>query len=88
MIRKEFTIVNKLGLHARAAAKLVQTASTFQSEIMVEKEGVTVNGKSIMGILMLAAPKGSTIVLTADGTDKDIAISELSTLIEEGFGEE
>ena len=88
MIRKEFTIVNRLGLHARAAAKLVQTASGFQSEITVEKEGVSVNGKSIMGILMLAAPKGTIIALSADGEDKELAIDKLTELIESGFGED
>lgn len=88
MIRKEFTIVNRLGLHARAAAKLVQTASVFQSEITVEKEGESVNGKSIMGILMLAAPKGTIISLTAEGEDKELAIDKLTELIESGFGED
>ena len=88
MIRKEFTIVNRLGLHARAAAKLVQMASGFQSEITVEKEGVSVNGKSIMGILMLAAPKGTIIALSADGEDKELAIDKLTELIESGFGED
>ena len=67
MLKKDFIIKNRLGLHARAAAQLVQTANRFQSEIFVEKEGTRVNGKSIMGILMLAAAQGSSLTVTAEG---------------------
>jgi phosphocarrier protein HPr len=90
MIVKEgtFTIVNRLGLHARAAAQLVQTANQFASNVMVEKEGDEVNGKSIMGILMLAAPKGSSISVTVSGDDADDAYQALAKLIEDGFGED
>jgi phosphocarrier protein len=88
MLQKEFTIKNRLGLHARAAAQLVQTANRFGAEITVEKEGMTVSGKSIMGILMLAAPQGSQIVLGVDGDDEEQALTTLGQLIDNGFGEE
>ena len=88
MLQKEFTIKNRLGLHARAAAQLVQTANRFGAEITVEKEGMTVSGKSIMGILMLAAPQGSQIVIGADGDDEEQALTTLGQLIDNGFGEE
>jgi len=87
-VQKQFTIVNKLGLHARAAAQLVQTANRFRSEVLVEKEGIEVNGKSIMGILLLAAPKGSQISLQVTGEDEQAAMEALSHLIEDGFGED
>ena len=83
-----FTIRNRLGLHARAAALLVKTANRFVSEVTVEKDGVEVNGKSIMGILMLAASKGSKITLKANGKDSSQAIQVLGKLIEDRFGEE
>ncbi|MBW6511822.1 MAG: HPr family phosphocarrier protein [Desulfuromonadaceae bacterium] len=83
-----FTIVNRLGLHARAAAQFVQTANRFTANVHVEKEGEEVNGKSIMGILMLAAPKGSSIKITVSGDDADEAYRELAALIEDGFGED
>ena len=88
MLQKEFTIKNRLGLHARAAAQLVQAANRFGAEITVEKEGMTVSGKSIMGILMLAAPQGSQIVIGADGDDEEQALTTLGQLIDNGFGEE
>lgn len=88
MLQKEFTIKNRLGLHARAAAQLVQTANRFGAEITVEKEGMTVSGKSIMGILMLAAPQGSQIVIGVDGDDEEQALTTLGQLIDNGFGEE
>lgn len=88
MISKEITIINKLGLHARAAAKLVSLASTFDSEIKVAKDGKTVNGKSIMGVMMLAASQNSSITLTADGEDEQAAIDKLQALIADRFGEE
>ncbi len=83
-----YTIGNRLGLHARAAALLVKTANRFSSEITIEKDGLEVNGKSIMGILMLAASKGSKITLKAVGKDSAQAIKALGELIENRFGEE
>jgi phosphocarrier protein len=88
MIQGEFVIPNKLGLHARASALLVKTASRFASDIKIEREGVEVNGKSIMGIMMLAAAKGSTIVLKVEGPDDAEAFASLGDLIRNGFGEE
>lgn len=85
---RTFTIRNRLGLHARAAALLVKTANRFMSEVSVEKDGVEVNAKSIMGILMLAASKGSRITLKAEGKDSAEAIRVLGELIENRFGEE
>ncbi|MBS3907571.1 MAG: HPr family phosphocarrier protein [Syntrophaceae bacterium] len=83
-----FTIKNKLGLHARAAAFLVKTANQFISNVSLEKDGLEVNGKSIMGILMLAATKGTRITLKAEGKDAEQAIETLGKLIENKFGEE
>jgi len=87
-IRKTFTIVNKLGLHARAAAQFVQLANKFAADIFVEKDGQEVSGKSIMGIMMLAAACGTQIIVKAKGQDAQEAILALQTLIEEKFGEE
>ena len=83
-----YTICNRLGLHARAAALLVKTANRFASEVTVEKDNLEVNGKSIMGILMLAASKGSKITLKAEGKDAAQAIQTLGELIQNKFGEE
>lgn len=83
-----FTIKNKLGLHARAAALLVKTANRFVSEVSLEKDGLAVNAKSIMGILMLAATKGTRVTLKAEGKDEAQAIQNLGKLIENKFGEE
>ncbi len=88
MLEEDFLIVNKLGLHARASALLVKTSSQFTSEIKIEREGVPVNGKSIMGIMMLAAAKGTTIRVTVEGDDEVLAMSTLGELIRNGFGEE
>ncbi len=88
MLAQEFTIVNKLGLHARASALLVKTASQFKSEIRIAREGVEVNGKSIMGIMMLAAAKGTTISVMVDGEDETVAMDVLGELIKNGFGED
>lgn len=88
MLQKEFAIVNKLGLHARASALFVKTASRYDSEVKLAKEGVEVNGKSIMGIMMLAASKGSTVRLTVSGSDEEEAMHAIGELIENGFGEE
>ncbi len=88
MKKKQFSIVNRLGLHARAAAQLVQTANRFHADVTVEKDGVEVNGKSIMGILMLAAPKGSQIEVSVTGPDVEEAFAAIAQLIENGFGED
>lgn len=85
---RTFTIVNKLGLHARAAARLVQTAAKFKSDIQVDREGQTVNGKSIMGVLMLAAAQGTQVTVRTAGDDADEAMAALGSLIEDGFGED
>lgn len=84
----EFTIVNRLGLHARAAAQLVQTANQFQSDVTVAKDGVEVNAKSIMGLLMLAAPKGSILTVMISGVDAEQALAKIGALINDGFGED
>ncbi|MAB76277.1 MAG: phosphocarrier protein HPr [Verrucomicrobiales bacterium] len=81
----ELTIPNEEGLHARPAAKFVKLASQFSSEIWVEKDGEEINGKSIMGLMMLAAAKGAVIKVTADGDDADEAISKISALVNSGF---
>jgi len=83
----EATIVNRLGLHARAAAKLTQLASAFQSEIWLTRNDRRVNAKSIMGVMMLAAGKGSTVRIEADGGDAEAALRELLALIARRFGE-
>jgi phosphocarrier protein len=83
-----FTIRNQLGLHARPAALFVKRASRFSSSIWVERDGTRVNGKSIMGILMLACPLGSEIRLIADGSDENDAFHELGRLIDDGFQEQ
>jgi phosphocarrier protein HPr len=85
---ENITIVNKLGLHARAAAKFVKLASEFKAEVSLSRNGETVNGKSIMGILMLAAGKGTHVLLTVRGdSDVDDAFQALKKLIQDGFGE-
>jgi phosphocarrier protein len=83
----EAAIVNRLGLHARAAAKLTHIASGFQSEIWLSRSGRRVNAKSIMGVMMLAAGKGSTVRIEAEGADADAALAALTKLIAERFGE-
>ena len=88
MLVQDFTIVNKLGLHARASALLVKTASRFNAEIKIGREGVEVNGKSIMGIMMLAAAKGTIITVSVDGDDEAEAMAALADIITNGFGEE
>ena len=87
MLDKTVTIVNKLGLHARAAAKFVTLASSFASNVKLARNGQEVNGKSIMGVMMLAASKGADICLIADGCDENEAIAKLTELIENRFGE-
>jgi phosphocarrier protein len=88
MLKQTLTIVNKLGLHARAAAKLVKLASTFASDIQLKRQQRQVNGKSIMGVMMLAASKGTEIELTISGTDEETAMEQLRMLIQNRFGEE
>jgi phosphocarrier protein HPr len=83
----EAPIVNKLGLHARAAAKLTHVATGFQSDIWLSRAGRRVNAKSIMGVMMLAAGKGSTVTIEAEGDDAQAALAALTKLIAERFGE-
>ena len=87
MLTQQVTIVNRLGLHARAAAKFVQTAAAFKCEIFVSKAGNKVNGKSIMGLMMLAASQGTTLELLTSGENEDGAMQSLVTLIADRFGE-
>jgi phosphocarrier protein len=87
MIEKTFIIINKLGLHARAAAKFVTTASQFEADIKVTRNGRSVNGKSIMGVMMLAAAKNTEITVTAQGDDAKQALEAIETLINDFFGE-
>ena len=87
MSKKSVVIVNKLGLHARAAAKFVQMASRFESLIEVEHKGRMVNGKSIMGVMMLAASLGAELVIHAQGADSDEALAALVELVQARFGE-
>lgn len=88
VIEKTFTIKNKLGLHARAASLFVQLANKFSSDILVLKNDQEVNGKSIMGILILAAARGTSITVRVSGDDADRAIEALGELIDAGFGED
>jgi len=87
-MEREFEIKNLLGLHARAAAQLVHLANRYASNIKLSKEDMEVNGKSIMGVLMLAVPKGARIRILADGADADAALSAIGDLIDQKFGEE
>jgi phosphocarrier protein HPr len=87
MIEKELEIINKLGLHARASAKLTQTAGKFQSEVWLSYNKRRVNAKSIMGVMMLAAGKGSMVMLETNGADEQAAIEALTALIGDRFGE-
>ena len=87
VIEREARVINSLGLHARPAAQLVKLASTFKSEVELVKEGVPVNGKSIMGVMMLAAECGSTITVRANGVDAELALAAIVDLIATGFGE-
>lgn len=87
MIQKEIEIINKLGLHARASAKLTQLAAKYKSEVWMSRNGRRVNAKSIMGVMMLAAGKGATVTLEADGADEQECIDALTALIGDKFGE-
>jgi len=86
-VQKEFIIQNKMGMHARPAAQFVKRASQFKCDIWVEKDEEPVNGKSIMGLMMLAAGKGETIKITTDGADAEAAMEELGGLVNQGFGD-
>lgn len=88
MTRRDLKLSNRLGLHARAASKLVQTASGFDAHVWLEFEGRRVNAKSIMGVLLLAAPVGSELVLEADGDDEQDAVEAIGKLVDNRFGEE
>jgi phosphocarrier protein HPr len=85
--RATFEIVNRLGMHARAATKLVQTASRFRSDVQIEKDGHVANAKSVMGVLLLCGHQGSKITVTARGEDADDAVSAIGELIADRFGE-
>lgn len=87
-MEKEITVTNRLGMHARPAAMVVQTASQFKSEIRLRKDDLEVNGKSIMGVMMLAAEIGSKILIWAEGDDEAQAVEALAKLFEDKFGEE
>ena len=87
-IEKEITIINRLGLHARPAAMFVRIASRYRSEVWVEKEGERINGKSIMGLMMLAAGQGSKLTIRCEGADADKVMEELEELIRKKFNED
>ena len=87
MPTREFAIVNKLGLHARAASKFVTVASEYEADIKVSKDGREVSGKSIMGVMMLAAARGSRIEVSAEGDDAEAALDALEELVRDRFGE-
>jgi phosphocarrier protein HPr len=87
MKKKELLIENKLGLHARAAAQIVKSANAYTAKITLSKDGLEVDGKSIMGIMMLAAAKGTSVVLQVNGDDEELALSGLEQLFKEKFGE-
>ncbi len=88
MIQREFTITNSLGLHARPSAQLTQTAGQFVAEVWISKGSRRVNAKSIMGVLMLAAGKGTVVAVDALGPDAEQALAAVGALIESGFGED
>ncbi len=88
MVMQDVTVVNRLGMHARAAAKFVHVATRYRSHVRVAREARVMDGKSIMGILLLAAACGSTITITADGPDEREALSSLASLVASGFGED
>jgi phosphocarrier protein len=88
MTTRSVTVVNQLGMHARAAAKFVHLATRFESRVHVARDGREMDGKSIMGILLLAAARGTTIAISADGADERAAVEALAALVEGGFGED
>ncbi len=87
-VEKTVTIPNRLGIHARPASLLAQTAGRFQSQIWIEKDGIEVNARSILGLMMLVAGQGTEITIKAEGEDAEAAVEALAQLVEEGFGEE
>ena len=88
MTSRSVTVVNQLGMHARAAAKFVHLAARFRAQVRVSRDGREMDGKSIMGLLLLAAARGTTIRITADGADEHEAVAALIGLVESGFGED
>ena len=88
MTSKTVTVVNRLGMHARAAAKFVHLATRFEARVRVARDGREMDGKSIMGILLLAAARGSSITISADGVDEQAAVEALAVLVGGGFGED
>jgi len=88
MTSRSVTVVNQLGMHARAAAKFVHLASRYQSQVLVARDARQMDGKSIMGILLLAAACGSSITISAEGTDELEAVEALAALVQSGFGED
>jgi phosphocarrier protein HPr len=86
-VERSVKIVNEAGIHARPAAEIVKTAARFRSEITILKDGLDVNAKSIMGVMMLAAECGSTVLLKADGDDAQAAVEAIAQVVESGFGE-
>ncbi len=87
MIVREVTVINRAGLHTRPASMIVRTASRFKSEFFIQKDGYEINGKSIIGVMTLAAEQGSTLVLLFEGEDEDEAAVAVAELFEQGFGE-
>ena len=87
MIKRTAKVTNKLGLHARPAALLVTTATKFESQLFISKDSIRVNGKSIMGVMMLAAEMGTELILEVDGPDEIEAMAEILKILESGFGE-
>ena len=88
MVSRAVMVVNQLGMHARAAAKFVHLAARFESRVRVARQEREMDGKSIMGLLLLAAARGTTIRISADGTDEEAAVQALVELVENGFGED
>ena len=88
MTSRTVTVVNRLGMHARAAAKFVHLATRFEAKVRVARDRREMDGKSIMGILLLAAPRGSTITISAEGVDERDAVAALAALVQSGFGED
>ena len=88
VVKKQITVVNRLGLHARPAAQIVQKASQFKSEIKLSKDGLEVNAKSIMGVMMLAAEMGSSVFIIAEGPDEEAAAEAIAGVFASKFGEE
>ena len=88
MTSQEVAVVNRLGMHARAAAKFVHLATRYEARVKVARDGREMDGKSIMGILLLAAARGSTITISADGVDEQDAVAALAALVQSGFGED